>query len=948
MFRQATKPVFQAISKSRFSALIRVVIALPTVLLLLVLSAYMLRNTLAVAVIEWQGADQQITVECLDFNLDWHFNVTVSEACVRIPNAKMTLTNALWLRTAQDLSIEQVHVTHLVEKPLEAKKNTSPSTAFAPLPKSLPTLHIKSLQIESPYLAQGLSLEIRFNQQQQLSVSGAINAQLQWVDHAIRAKVGWSLAEVFAVVPQLQTLKQQHVDLLSDQFLNAANFVSELSFDGRQLSSISQVQFNDSLRFDSCALNLDMQGRVGLDIDVQNPTYPSQLDLSQLNTLIDIHVCGALPRQYSNWPITRFTLVVPQPISYEKGQIDIPATIVQWESPNGNEQTNHVTLSLTKLALDASLTSELSWLLDQNVLPKNYLQGLVATQGSAQLGLSLQVGDHPVAWQIQQGRASIVASDMFTSLGSFKSASSELEFSASNSVGLQIKATNNVANIAADTFNISSWQSQIDANVDPQLMLKLTSSHTVQDLSFKDWASKTITTTVNGELQALQSKDGEQAWTAQDLTAQFNIQAENANYQQNALKGLHSRGTIEGQTLNDLRIQTSTQVEKALGDSWQITGLTNQLRFTIEKLYQVYFQGKSTLNTAQLTIDKKSEASKSAQKPQKIRLSDLSVDHQGEMSLDLASSQTTHNLRLLSGVNLQIEQQNNDVQLQMENQDLAKFQTLIKQVLPEFALTDGELSASLVTKLKSDLQVTGNVAVKNLSGHYATTLFNGVQGQGPFSFNSGGLQFASTTLRINSVNGGIPIDNIEVTLQGTDNQILLQHGQGELLGGRFSLNNLWLDAREQQFDIGLHDLDLAKIVALQDQPGIKVTGSIGGKMPVNTNPQGVNIENGRVVSNGGGTLSIKGNPAFDSIKEQQQELALLENYKFSQLSSQVSLKPDGLMIIDFAFVGSNPDKKQAVNFNFNYQENLFALLQTLNVARGIQDKIEQSITQGGK
>jgi len=400
--------------------------------------------------------------------------------------------------------------------------------------------------------------------------------------------------------------------------------------------------------------------------------------------------------------------------------------------------------------------------------------------------------------------------------------------------------------------------------------------------------------------------------------------------------------------LDDLRIHVSTQVEKVVGNNWQLTGLLNQLRFNIEKWQQIYVQGKTSINSAQYTIAKSTDTKMASQKAQKIRLSDLSVNHQGQLHTDLTVSQSTHDVHLLSGTHVQLKQDKRRVQLQMEDQDVAKFQTVIKQVLPELVLSSGELSATLTTNLEADLQVAGNVALKNLGGSYATTLFSGVQGEGPFRFNSGGLQFASTTLRINSVNGGIPIDNLQVTLQGTNNQILLEHGQGELLGGRFALNNLWLDAREQQFDISLTDLDLAKIVALQDQPGIKVTGSIGGKMPVNTNPQGINIENGRVVSNGGGTLSIKGNPAFDSIKGQQKELAFLENFTFSQLSSQVSLKPDGLMNLNFAFAGINSDKKQAVNFNYSHQENLFALLQTLNVARGIQDKIEQSITQGGK
>jgi hypothetical protein len=948
MFRQAKITVLQTSSKSRFSVFKLVTLALTAVLLLLVLSAYWLRNTLAIAVIEWQGADQQISAECLDFAVDWHLNVSVKKACLQTPHATITLQNAVWLRTAQDLSIEQVHVTHKVDKQALLSSNTASSQRFAPLPEILPTLSIKSLQVTSPYLAQPLSLEVRFNRQQELSLSGAIKAQLQWVDNAIRAKVRWSLAEIFAVVPQLQALRQQHALVLSDEILNAASFVTDIGFDGRQVRSTSQIQFNHLLPLNSCALDVDMQGRFGLNVDIQDPALPTQLDLRQLTTLVDIQTCEAIPKQYSHWPITRFKLRVPELITYEKGQINLPLTIVQWDNPEGKEHTSSVTLSSTKFAVDASFATNLAWQLNQYLLPQDYLQGSVIAKGSAQLNLDLQAGGKPLNWDIQQGRAFFVASDLHAAMGTLKNADSQFEFSASNSTGLQLKASTTIADIAAGNLTLGKWQSQVDANIDPQLLLKITSKHTMQDLRYQDGVSKTITANLNAALQALHSENVEQGWTAQDLSAQFNISTEHAHYQQNALKGLFSKGTVEGPSLHDLRIQMSTQLEKAMGNNWQLTGLANQLRFNIESLQQIYFQGKTSINSAQYTIAKNTDTNIASQKPQKIRLSELSVDHQGDLHTDLAVSQSTHDVHLLSGTHLQLRQDKREIQLQMSDQDVGKFQTVIKQVLPELVLSTGELSATLNANLDADMQVTGNIALKNLSGHYATTLFNGVQGETPFSLNSGGLQFASTTLRINSVNGGIPIDNLQATLQGTNNQILLEHGQGELLGGRFALNNLWLDTREQQFDISLTDLDLAKIVALQDQPGIKVTGSIGGKMPVNTNPQGINIENGRVVSNGGGTLTIKGNPAFDSIKGQQKELAFLENFTFSQLSSQVSLKPDGLMILNFAFTGINSDKKQALNFNYSHQENLFALLQTLNVARGIQDKIEQSITQGGK
>jgi hypothetical protein len=162
------------------------------------------------------------------------------------------------------------------------------------------------------------------------------------------------------------------------------------------------------------------------------------------------------------------------------------------------------------------------------------------------------------------------------------------------------------------------------------------------------------------------------------------------------------------------------------------------------------------------------------------------------------------------------------------------------------------------------------------------------------------------------------------------------------------LADLWLDGREQQFTIIIQSIDLAEVVALQQQPGIQITGNIDGDMPFIMGEQGIRIDDGWVSSLTGGKLTIVDNPSFDSVKNQQPELALLENLDFTQLESNVKFTPDGWVFFDFSLQGNNPDKKQSVNFNYSHQENLFSLLESIRLVKAVENKIEQNITQGDK
>jgi hypothetical protein len=218
--------------------------------------------------------------------------------------------------------------------------------------------------------------------------------------------------------------------------------------------------------------------------------------------------------------------------------------------------------------------------------------------------------------------------------------------------------------------------------------------------------------------------------------------------------------------------------------------------------------------------------------------------------------------------------------------------------------------------------------------------------QTPLIFDSAGLQLAESTLHIDSIDVGVMIEQVSSNVIVQNSVLRLQQVQGNIFNGQFLLGDLWLDGREQQFNINIQNIDLAQVVALQQQPGIRITGNVDGDMPFIMGKQGLRIEDGFVSSLAGGKLTIINNPSFNSIKEQQPELTLLENIDFTQLKSNIKFTPDGWVFFDLALQGNNPDKKQSVNFNYSHQENIFSLLESIRLVKSVENKIEQKITQG--
>ena len=898
-------------------------------------SAYLLRDTLAAAVLTYLGQEQHVQVNCLEVDFDWQANVTLKSLCIELPNLILNAENALWLRSKNSISISKVQVQHR-ENPAASSTaaETSHETDFQ-LPQNLPTVQIETLTIRSPVLARELRLGLILDNAATLTISGDIVANLQQVEKNWHGEVEWTLADVLHTLPVAQTLRQQYADWLSDEVAKSAKFVSRIDFDGSQINANHDINFDNELAFPHCSLQLKLFGNINTRVMQPFLAKSLEIDLSAVHNTVDLTACEILPDGIVDWQLSQVSIHVPKPLYIDYQQLKMPEMQILGMSEYAQQQ---LVLNNINYEFTGAITAVFELNIEQalQTLDLNVGQVTLNSSGSISAVLPNEKAMTDLSWLLQDGQVRLGLQQISNSQLSLQQLVTDLKLSGSDDSGLQINGV-----VEADAFvgfdtTMAKLRSQVDLSIDSNQQLQIKLNNLIQKLSYQQLTLAQLDNQIDASTKLL----GQLFGLDLNSLSQLNFISDSAlttlKSPDVTVAKLTNQLEVVGGNINDLQFKLTSQFDNNQLDGIKLTKLSNQLQGKLIERTEVEFNGHTNIDG--LVINKADKA---------LQLREINIDHQGHSALSLDSTNSEHIILLEKDFRANLTQQNLQLVLQIEQQNVTVLQPLIAQLSPDLTVTQGKLNVTANASLAPQkMQV--NISLSDVSGRYSDYLFSGLNIQSPLSLNSAGLQLDKSTLNVNLLNVGLPIEEIKATLLSVNGALKLQNIAGNTLGGQFSVKDIWLDQREQQFDVVIENVDLAQVVALQDQPGISITGEIGGTLPVSSGSQTVSIDDGNVSTQGGGVLTINGNPAFDSIKKQQSELAFLENYHFSQLGSKVTLTKDGWLFLDLAFKGQNPDKKQAVNFNYSHQENLFTLLETLRITNSIQDKIEQSISKGGQ
>ena len=132
--------------------------------------------------------------------------------------------------------------------------------------------------------------------------------------------------------------------------------------------------------------------------------------------------------------------------------------------------------------------------------------------------------------------------------------------------------------------------------------------------------------------------------------------------------------------------------------------------------------------------------------------------------------------------------------------------------------------------------------------------------------------------------------------------------------------------------------------------GLAGNGSIDGQIPLIVNLDGVRIDKGKLEARNPGTLRFrsaelqsmaKNNPALGLLNQ------ALDDFHFQVLKSDLNFDKDGKLILHIRLEGSNPqfENGRPIHFNFNLEQNLYALLASIQLNNHVSDLIIKRIRQ---
>jgi hypothetical protein len=290
--------------------------------------------------------------------------------------------------------------------------------------------------------------------------------------------------------------------------------------------------------------------------------------------------------------------------------------------------------------------------------------------------------------------------------------------------------------------------------------------------------------------------------------------------------------------------------------------------------------------------------------------------------------------------------------------------------LPAFIeITEGQIAVTLDAAWSSGMgapaqgfQLTsGNATISadKLSVQYQEYRAKGINST--MVLHAQGLESIATTLpapiSIASVQTGVEVTNLASTLQGswTPSKNLpiveLKDFRCSLFGGTVTSPGLAVDLSNPvaQATVSLHELDLAKILSVEQNQNLQGTGILDGTVPVSITPAGITVKEGVVAALPPGGI-IRYGAALESskaISETSSQLHLvtqaLNNFHYTLLRVGVDYAENGTLLLSARLEGRNPDLKKLppIDFNLTVQEHIPTLLRSLRLVEDIQSAVEK-------
>lgn len=208
-------------------------------------------------------------------------------------------------------------------------------------------------------------------------------------------------------------------------------------------------------------------------------------------------------------------------------------------------------------------------------------------------------------------------------------------------------------------------------------------------------------------------------------------------------------------------------------------------------------------------------------------------------------------------------------------------------------------------------------------------------------------------LELKELNPGIAMYNLQTrfSYQQQKQQLELRDTRLTLFGGTVSAQPILLNlatrpdptAIDSEFTIQLDGVDISQLLSLSAYNQVSADGLVDGNLPVSLRGLNPVIAGGSLTARApGGSIrydsgaGISGNQSLDLVYQ------ALRHYQYEQMSATVDYRENGELILTMQLQGLSPELNsgQRINLNLNISDNIPALLQSLQAAQNMNERLE--------
>lgn len=257
------------------------------------------------------------------------------------------------------------------------------------------------------------------------------------------------------------------------------------------------------------------------------------------------------------------------------------------------------------------------------------------------------------------------------------------------------------------------------------------------------------------------------------------------------------------------------------------------------------------------------------------------------------------------------------------------------------------------------LKLDFNSSLSHINGVYNSSELSAANLELNAMVRGDDLQAILSKFTISAINPGIPLNAISINganyhaslqqpLAGTLNwqSIYAQLLNGNIYSGEHSIR---LD-QDSPVLVEIDNLELQELMQAYPTDGLEGNGVIDGKIPLIVSLDGVRVDHGHLAARQPGLLRFRSdelsqmarsNPGLQILNQ------ALDDFHFKVLTSDLSFEKDGKLTLAMRLEGSNPnfEKGRPIHFNFNLEQNLFALLASIQLTNQVNDLILQRLRQ---